>query len=457
MIFMNIEINRDFKIALDLIDKGENIFVTGKAGTGKSTFLRYFMEKTTTSFIVLAPTGVAALNVGGQTIHSFFKILPQESASDIDEIIKRHGTEEIEIFKKIDLIIIDEVSMLRADLFDLMDLILSRILKKKKPFAGKQLLLVGDLYQLPPVVTSKEKKAFAELYDSPYFFSAEVYDRLNIKIVEFEKIYRQKDSEFINILNRIRNGTVTDEDIDLINTRCKEDYLKEKDFFVYLTPYNEIARKINEEKLSSLKGKEYVFKAEIDGEFDEGYFPTDQVLSLKKNAQVMLLTNNWDGGWVNGTIGKILDVEDEESIIVETEDGLDVKVSPFEWNIFEYEYNRINRNIKKRVIGSFRQFPLRLSWAITIHKSQGKTFSNVVLDIGKGTFSPGQTYVALSRCTSLDGLYLKKPLSKKHIFIDRRIIKFMTESRYRQSEVEIPMEKKIEIIRNAILNKQKLE
>ncbi|MGC8765678.1 MAG: AAA family ATPase [Brevinematia bacterium] len=454
---MKIEINEDFKLALKLIQEGKNIFITGKAGTGKSTFLRYFIENSDIPFVILAPTGVAALNIGGQTIHSFFKILPHESLSDINGILKRHSRESIEMLKEVELIIIDEVSMLRADLFDLMDVILRKLLKKKKNFAGKQLLLVGDLYQLPPVINSREKKAYLEIYNSPYFFSAECYDELNIKIVEFEKIYRQKDIEFINILNRIRNGTVTEEDINFINRKCSKNPPQNKELFVYLTPYNETARKTNEEKLHELKGKEYIFKGEIDGEFNIDFLPTDEVLRLKKNAQVMMLTNNWDGGWVNGTIGKILEFEDEETILVETDEGKIIRVMPFEWDIFDYEYDRTKDRINKRKIGSFRQFPLRLAWSITIHKSQGKTFNNVVLDIGRGAFSPGQTYVALSRCTSLDGLYLVKPLSLKHVFIDRKIIKFMTESRYKESELETPLEKKIEIIREAIASKSKME
>jgi len=454
---MKIELNEDFKNALKLLENGENIFLTGKAGTGKSTFLKYFIEHSNKNMVVLAPTGVAALNVGGQTVHSFFSIFPHEDMSDIEKIISRQTKTKKNLYKSLDLIVIDEVSLLRADLLDLINEVLKTTLNTQKPFGGKQILFVGDLYQLPPVVTSREKEIFSMFYDSPYFFSARCYPQLNVKIVEFEKIYRQKDENFIEILNKIRNGEVSQSDIDFLNQRLISNAKIDNDVMpVYLTPYNEMARKINEEKLSELKGKKYEFPGKITGNFNVEELPTDEILVLKKNAQVMLLTNSKDGLWVNGTIGRVESFEDE-TIKVLTEDNNIVYVEPFEWDVYEYRFDEKEKAIKKKKIGSFIQYPLKLSWAITIHKSQGKTFNHVVLDVGKGAFSPGQIYVALSRCTSLEGLFLVKPLKKSHIFIDRKIIKFMTQARWTESEKKLPLKQKISIIEQAINNGQNLE
>ncbi len=449
---MTIEINEGFQKAIELIESRNNVFITGKAGTGKSTFLKYFLNKTTLKNVVLAPTGVAAVNVGGQTVHSFFKIFPGETRFDIKDILARNLDENL--IKSLDLIIIDEVSMLRADLFDLIDEILRTLLKTDEPFGGKKLLLIGDLYQLPPVVTSKEKEIFNEFYDSPYFFSAKVLDSLNLKIVEFDKIYRQKDEFFISILNKIRNGNVEDEDIEYINKNCLVTEIP--DFSIYLTPYNETANEINNKKLEELKGKKYYFDGVIEGDFPPEYLPTEEHIVLKKNAQVMLLVNNPDEGYINGTIGKFLGME-EGKLKVETEEGDLIYVSSFTWKIFDYEFDRGSNSIYKNEVGSFTQYPVKLSWAITIHKSQGKTFNKLVLDIGKGTFSPGQVYVALSRCTSLEGLKLIKPISKKNIFIDRKIIKFMTNFQYRESEKRISLKDKQILIENAIKNNKKIE
>ncbi|MEJ5285246.1 MAG: AAA family ATPase [Brevinematales bacterium] len=448
-----IEINDQFKEALTLIESRKNIFITGKAGTGKSTFLKYFLEHTRLKYVVLSPTGVAAINVGGQTIHSFFKIFPGETISDLEEIISRN--KKIELIKSLELIIIDEVSMLRADLFDLINEILKKILKNNLPFGGKQLLLIGDLYQLPPVVTTKEKELFEELYDTPYFFSANAIKEIELKIVEFEKIYRQKDEKFIEILNKIRNGTIDESDIEFINQNCLIEK-EEDDFSIYITPYNETARKINEEKLSSLKGKSYHFEGIIEGDFPLEYLPTEKDIILKKNAQVMMLVNNPEEGFVNGTIGKFQGIF-EEKLKIETENNEIIFVPPFEWTIFDYEYDRANGVITKNEIGSFYQYPVKLAWAITIHKSQGKTFKKLILDIGKGAFSPGQIYVALSRCTSLEGLKLKKPITKKQIFIDRRIINFMTQSRYIESELKNPVVEKEKLIEKAIKENKNIE
>ncbi|MCX7820372.1 MAG: AAA family ATPase [Brevinematales bacterium] len=448
-----IEINDQFKEAIDHINARKSVFITGKAGTGKSTFLKYFIANTTLKYIVLAPTGVAAVNIGGQTIHSFFKIFPGETMSDLEEIIKRN--KKIDLLNSIELIIIDEVSMLRADLFDLVDQLLRKILKNNSPFAGKQLLLIGDLYQLPPVVTSKEKEIFNQFYDTPYFFSSNVAKEIELKIIEFDKIYRQTDEKFIEILNKIRNGTIEEIDLDFINQNCLTE-IEESDFSIYITPYNETAKKINEEKLSNLKGKKYHFEGIIEGDFPSEYLPTERDLILKNGSQVMMLVNNPEEGYVNGTIGKFVGLF-ENKLKIETEDKDIIYVSPFEWTIFDYEYNKIDGTISKKEIGSFYQYPVKLAWAITIHKSQGKTFKKLILDIGKGAFSPGQIYVALSRCTSLEGLKLKKPLLRKQVFIDRRIITFMTSSRYIEAEKENPLKEKQKLIEKAIEERKNIE
>ncbi len=447
---MHIEINEQFKRALDLMEKtNKNVFITGKAGTGKSTLLQYFREITKKKIVVLAPTGVSALNVKGETIHSFFKFKPNVNLQGI----KKLSSSQREIYKNLDAIIIDEISMVRADLLDCVDYFLRLNGKEKdKPFGGIQMIFIGDLYQLPPVVTSKEKRIFKEYYKSEYFFDSNVFKEISMEFIELEKIYRQRDKRFINLLNEIRRNTVSEESLELLNSRVVKGPISHEDYMVYLTPYNDVALEINMEKLKNLKGKKYEWIAGINGDINEEYYPNDVILTLKKGAQVMMLNNDSLGRWVNGSLGKVVEVKSDGVIKVQFPHGRIEDVSPYTWEVMHYTYNEEKKMIDTEVIGSFTQYPLRLAWAITIHKSQGKTFDRVIIDLGKGAFAPGQVYVALSRCTSFEGIFLKRPIKKKEIFIDKRIVDFLTKYQYSLSERDLPLEEKINIIDGAIKN-----
>jgi len=455
-----IEVNEEFQKALNLAENSDkNIFITGKAGTGKSTFLNYFRETTKKQIAVLAPTGVAAVNIKGQTIHSFFNFKPDITIHKVKEIKPKNTR----LYKKIQTIVIDEISMVRADLLDCVDIFLKLHGKKKnKPFGGIQMVFIGDLYQLPPVVTSKEKDIFKEFYKTPYFFDANVFKDCEFEFVELEKVYRQSDTAFLEILNSIRNNTVTDEALENLNKRVKPDFVPEEDeFYIYLTTTNKMAEKINHEKLSKLRSKEFKYYGFIDGEFNESELPTASELTIKIDSQVMLLNNDSKGRWINGDIGRVIDIETKRTepdiIIVELTNGEVIEVTPFTWEMYEFYYDSKKKKILTEVVGQFTQYPLKLAWAITIHKSQGLTFDKVIIDIGRGTFSHGQLYVALSRCRSLDGLVLKKPVDKKHILLDRRIVRFLTQFQYKYAEKNLPIEEKISLIKKAIKNKKPIE
>ncbi|GAB4538901.1 MAG: hypothetical protein Fur0020_07810 [Thermodesulfovibrionia bacterium] len=454
-----IELNEDFLHALRLMeDSNRHVFITGKAGSGKSTLLQYFRENSRKRVVVLAPTGIAAINAGGQTIHSFFNFKPEVTPDTVSKIRPK----EPEIYKKIDTIIIDEVSMVRADLFDSIDIFLRRNgRERRKPFGGIQMVFIGDLYQLPPVVRAKEKALFKTLYKSPYFFDSKAFHDIEPEFVELQKVYRQKDESFINLLNKIRNNTISDDDIMRLNMRVMPDFRPSgDDFYIHLTTTNDLADNINMERLTEIKGKEYRFEGYIDGDFPENDLPTNPVLTLKRGAQVMLLNNDSYGRWVNGSIGRIEDFvrdNEEDIIVVQLSDGEVVEVTPFRWDIFEYVYDEKVGRLSSRTAGSFTQYPIRLSWAVTIHKSQGKTFDKVIIDLGRGTFAHGQVYVALSRCTSFDGIVLKKPLKKGHILMDWRVVDFITRYQYAVSERNCPFDEKVAIIKDAIKKRQQIE
>ena len=453
----NIELNEQFKRALDLLENTDkNVFITGKAGTGKSTLLNYFRSITKKKIVVLAPTGVAALNVNGETIHSFFGFKPNVTI----ENIKKLSPQKARIYKELETIIIDEISMVRADLLDCIDYFL-RINVRNKPFGGIQMVFIGDLYQLPPVVTSGEKELFTKRYNSQYFFDADVIRDLPLEFIELEKVYRQKDERFIQLLNEIRNNTISEESLALLNSRVGVELPESSDYIVYLTPLNATVDAINMEKLNLLKGRLYRWEAYIEGDFDKSSLPGDPILSLKKGAQVMMLNNDSKGRWVNGSIGKVVGIssgkgEDEDKIEVQFPDGRIEEVIPYTWEIFHYRYNEEKKLIESETIGSFTQYPLKLAWAVTIHKSQGKTFDRVIIDLERGVFAPGQVYVALSRCTSFEGIVLKKPVKKGHILLDKRIVEFLTRFQYKLSERDIPLEEKIRIINQAIKEKTPL-
>ncbi len=457
-----IEITPQFSEALELLeDTSRSVFITGKAGTGKSTLLQIFRDNTEKKVVVLAPTGVAALNVRGQTIHSFFGFKPDITEDKVKKITKDRNKN---IYREVDTIVIDEISMVRADLLDCVDKFLRlNSGKAKEPFGGKQMVFIGDLYQLPPVVKNKEREIFKTWYDTPYFFSAHAFQDLPFEFIELEKIFRQKDEMFIEILNAIRNGMVTDELLAVLNQRYKPDYLpREEELYIYLTTLNRLANRINEEQLARIPGATCDLTGVIEGDFDERDLPTEKVLSLKAGAQVMLLNNDPYGQWVNGSVGKVVEIEKDKSgevktVVVELRDGNQVYVEPFTWEIFEYQYDEQSASIKTHTLGSFTQFPLRLAWAITIHKSQGKTFDRIILDISGGTFSPGQVYVALSRCTTLEGIVLKQPLEKRHIFMDWKVPRFLSEYQYRIAEEKMPREEKIRFLQEAMEEKRSLE
>ncbi|MBI5345758.1 MAG: AAA family ATPase [Chlamydiae bacterium] len=452
---MAITLDDQFQNTLNLLENSdESIFITGKAGTGKSTLLSHFIAHTNQNIVVLAPTGVAALNVKGETIHSFFHFKVGVNPDDARNMGKRIKKDSL--YNAIDMIIIDEVSMVRADLLDSVDQFLQEALRVKRPFGGIKMIFIGDLYQLPPVVTSQEKPFFEQLYDSPYFFSSNVLKNENFKLqfVELEKIYRQKDQDFIELLNAIRKNTITDEQLFLLNKRVVLDF-KNDEGYIYLTSTNQAADKTNQEKLLNLKGKNYCFNADIEGDFEIGASPTEKDLNLKIGAQVMFLTNHNFGLWVNGTIGTILDIK-KEKIIVKTQEGEKVEVEKHEWDLYKYAFDEKNKTITQDIVGSFIQYPLKLAWAITIHKSQGKTFEKVVVDLDRGAFAHGQTYVALSRCTTFEGLILKKPLKKGNVIMDFRVVNFLTHFQYSISEKKCSLETKMQIIQKAIETKSKL-
>jgi len=425
-----IDFNSQFIKAYNFLENNkENIFITGKAGTGKSTLLQYFREHTTKNVVILAPTGVAAVNVKGQTIHSFFRFKPDITPDTVSKIRIRFNHQKI--FKKVDTIIIDEISMVRADLLDCVDRFLRFFGRDNtQPFGGVQMIFIGDLYQLPPVVNRSEAGIFKDVYASPYFFDAKVMENLRLHFIDLEKIYRQKDDDFIDLLSAIRNKTATGDHLSLLNQRYLPDFNPtQDDFYIYLTTTNAMADQINARYLKNLDSSLFHFEGEIDGNFEQKNLPTKQILFLKPGAQVMLLNNDPEGRWVNGSIGKIIDIEDDllssGIVLVELEEGPRVEVTPFTWEMYKFRFNEVSERIESQVAGSFRQYPLKLAWAVTIHKSQGKTFTKVIVDMGEGAFSHGQTYVALSRCTTLDGLILKRPIQQRDILLDNRIKHFM--------------------------------
>ena len=458
-----IDLNPHFKQALALMEQGDrHVFVTGKAGTGKSTLLQVFRERAKKSLVVLAPTGVAAVNVKGQTIHSFFRFKPDITPASVKDVAVH--AKDRETYKKLHALVIDEMSMVRADLMDCIDIFLRlHGTKKRAPFGGVQLISFGDLYQLPPVVTSREREIFAGHYKSPYFFDARVFSELKPEIIELEKIYRQTDDRFISLLNAIRNNTAGVEEIGTLNKRHDPEFEPQKhEQYIYLTTTNAGAEAINARELAKLKGKLYTFQGVARGAFDKSHLPTSENLSLKVGSQVMMVNNDSAGRWINGTIGVIVNVSydaesENECIEVQLQDGDVEKVSPYTWDLYNFRYNQATREIESDTVGSFTQYPMMLAWAVTIHKSQGKTFEKVIVDIERGTFAHGQLYVALSRCTSFEGLVLKKPIKKGHIWMDWRVVKFLTKYQYAKSEKALSLKDKVKLIERAIAENRDLE
>ena len=418
--------NKEKREIIDLLENSDrNVFLTGKAGTGKSHFLRHFRATTKKNVVVLAFTGVAAINVQGQTIHSFFRFHPQTTLDSIKKIYD----DENNIYKKIDIIIIDEISMVRADLLDLIDKFMRLNGRRGDlPFGGVQIFAIGDLYQLPPIVTSEEEMFFKINYESPYFFDSRVFAEANFVKKELTKMYRQdskKQNAFIKVLDNIRTCTFDKKDLDLINSRFVPNYKKpDKEFVLSLVPTNSTADSINRVEMDKLKDKPVTYEGTISGEFREKDLPTDKNLTLKVGSQVMLLNNDPLGRWVNGDIVKIIKT-DKESVRVLFDDNTFEDITANTRDSIRFVFDKESGKIQPEVAGSFTQLPIKLSWAVTIHKGQGKTFDKVHIDFGRGTFVHGQAYVALSRCRTLEGMTLTTPVLDHYIFIDERIKRFM--------------------------------
>lgn len=412
----------------------QSVFMTGKAGTGKSTFLRYIVENTKKKTVVLAPTGIAAVNAGGVTLHSFFHLpfkplLPDDPELQIKNLRQRlkHSAEQQKLIRELELIVIDEVSMVRADIIDFIDKLLRLYSGRfREPFGGKQLLLVGDIFQLEPVVTSDMRDIFRDLYPNLYFFSARVFREFALVPIELKKVYRQSDSTFIEMLDRMRIGTASPDDIALLNSKVDADAAnadKQKEFTMTLAPKRDTVDAINTAHLEKLRRKAYTFHGTIRDKFPENSLPAPLALELKVGAQVVFVRNDIEKRWVNGTIGKIHSIS-ENSLEVSLEDGATHVVNREIWENVNYRYDKETKKIEEEVLGTFTQYPLRLAWALTIHKSQGLTFPRVIIDMQGGAFSAGQAYVALSRCQSLEGLTLCSRLNAYDFFVNPAIRMF---------------------------------
>lgn len=399
------------------------IFVTGKAGTGKRTLFKLFEKISTRRSIVLAPTGIAAVNVGGQTIHSFFRLPPG--------FVKREDYRALSksLVKKIEMIVIDEISMVRADILDHIDQILRLSIGIDQAFGGIPMLWIGDLYQLPPVVsTSFEKEYFETQYTSPYFFSAHVMSEIkDFEVIELGQVFRQQDQRFIRLLNRIRTNSIDEDDLHELNSRKLEIIHTEETPIITLTSTNVIAQNINNIALQTLADSPRIYEARVNGIVSQSQYPNDQQLILKKGAQVMAIRNSPDKKYVNGSIGQVLELADDEITVLFNHDGDPVRINREDWDIIRYRV--AGEELHKEVMGTFTQFPLKLAWAVTVHKSQGKSFDRIIIDLGRGAFENGQAYVALSRARSFEGVFLKQNLTWRDIRTDNRVTEFLEKYR----------------------------
>ncbi len=429
--------NPEFQKAWELLQyTNRSVFLTGKAGTGKSTFLRYIVENIHKSTIVLAPTGIAAVNAGGQTLHSFFRI-PFKPITPDDPDFARNRLKErmkypgwlVKLIRGLELIVIDEISMVRADIIDFMDKLLRHYSGNfRQPFGGKQLLLVGDVFQLEPVVTGDMRDILGRYYNDFYFFSAHAFADIKVVPIELRKVYRQTDVEFISLLDRIRAGRATGEDLSMLNARVREqDVLPgtegEEGLVMTLATRRDMVDHINETHLEAIARPAVTFTGEIKEDFPANSLPTDLELTLKEGAQVVFIKNDPDHRWVNGTLATVTALA-TDLLEVRLEDGSVHKIKPEIWANVRYTYDEKTKKINEEVLGTFTQYPVKLAWALTVHKSQGLTFSKVNIDLGRGAFAGGQTYVALSRCRSLDGMTLRATVADRDIFVNPSVVRF---------------------------------
>ena len=427
-------LNPEFLQAWSLLrNTSRSVFLTGKAGSGKSTFLRYIVDHIKKNHVVLAPTGIAATNVKGVTLHSFFQIpLRPVPPDDPDYSLRRIGKkvklnkEKLRLIRELELIVIDEISMVRADVIDFVDRLLRNIRRRHhEPFGGCQMLLVGDIFQLEPVVTSDTRTVLGHYYDNFFFFNALVYTQMELIAIELRKIYRQKDVDFTSLLDRLRVNQATAADFSLLNRNVISNLQKEEDdrFTMTLAAKRDTVDAINSRAMNELKGEEFIFEGEIKDEFPEKQLPTDKNLSLKVGAQVVLLRNDPERRWFNGSLARIHAIEPEH-LRIELEDGTIHELEKTTWENVKYSYDEETKRVKEDVIGTFTQYPLKAAWAMTIHKSQGLTFDRVIVDLEGGAFSSGQTYVAISRCTSLEGMRLSSPVSRRDVIVNNEIVNF---------------------------------
>lgn len=422
-----------YDFAKDIIlNTDTTLFVTGRAGTGKTTLLRYVAESSQKNTVVVAPTGIAAINAGGVTIHSFFKLPFAPFIPSVIEAKKLIAGQKMRaefrsVIRSVDMIIIDEVSMLRADILDAIDVVLRHYRNSKFPFGGVQMVFFGDMYQLPPVCVNDEWFILKDYYSTPYFFSAKVFEKQEIVCLELDKIFRQRDADFVEILNQVRNNNISKENFNRLNDRYNPDFdLENNPDFVVLTTHNAVSDDINESRLIDIDSKTFIFDAAIKGDFPEYLYPVEQQIVLKKGARVMFTANdhiNPERLYYNGKMGTVVELEDNNVYV--TCDGEDdpIQVNYETWENNTFSYNRKENSVDVKTIGTFTQLPLRLAWAITIHKSQGLTFQKVAIDAAN-SFTSGQVYVALSRCTSLDGIVLLSPINSNSIMVDSRIQRF---------------------------------
>ena len=423
------------------LNTSQSFFLTGKAGTGKTTLLRNILQKTTKNTVVVAPTGVAAINAGGVTIHSMFSLpltsfIPNNDFVDLNVAnnrtsLKKHmryRKEKRKLIQELELLIIDEISMVRADLLDAIEFVLQQVRHNNEPFGGLQVIFIGDLFQLPPVVKEDQWNFLREYYDSPFFFDSHAWKNANAFTIELKHIYRQQDERFIQILNNVRNGEVDEFDLEELNKNYDRNADIQADEFITLCTHNYQADNINKTELEKLRSKEYTFQAKIEGTFNENAFPADQKITIKEGAQIMFVRNDAeDGKYFNGKLAKVIHVGANTIKVSFIEDGKEYTLKEEIWENINYTIDKETKEGKQKKLGSFTQYPIRLAWALTVHKSQGLTFKKAILDLGK-TFAAGQAYVALSRCTDLNGMVLKSKISAKNIFVDPRIVAFHQET-----------------------------